>query len=85
MLRTDELGTILAVSDGQDITFTWENQNAQPGDIEPADTRYIGNKNSKKLHLPTCSGLPSESNRVVFDDYDEAIAEGYIPCGNCMG
>lgn len=85
MLRTDELGTILAVSDGQNITFTWENQNAQPGDIEPADTRYIGNKNSKKLHLPTCSGLPSENNWVVFDDYDEAIAEGYIPCGNCMG
>ena len=85
MLRTDELGTILAVSDGQNITFTWENQTDQPGDIEPADTRYIGNKNSKKLHLPTCSGLPSENNRVVFDDYDEAIAEGYIPCGNCMG
>ena len=85
MLRTDELGTILAVSDGQNITFTWEKQNAQPGDIEPADTRYIGNKNSKKLHLPTCSGLPSENNWVVFDDYDEAIAEGYIPCGNCMG
>ena len=85
MLRTDELGTILAVSDGQNITFTWENQNAQPGNIEPADTRYIGNKNSKKLHLPTCSGLPSENKRVVFDDYDEAIAEGYIPCGNCMG
>ena len=85
MLRTDELGTILAVSNGRDITFTWENQNAQPGDIGQADTRYIGNKNSKKLHLPTCSGLPSPGNQVIFDNYDEAIAEGYIPCGNCMG
>ena len=84
MLRTDELGTILATSDGKEITFTWEKQNAQPGDIEPADTCYIGNKNSKKLHLPTCSGLPSESNRVIFDSYDDAIAQGYIPCGNCM-
>ena len=85
MLRTDELGTILAVSNGRDITFTWENQNAQPGDIEQADTRYIGNKNSKKLHLPTCSGLPSPGNQVIIDNYDDAIAEGYIPCGNCMG
>ena len=85
MLRTDELGTILAVSNGRDITFTWENQNAQPGDIGQADTRYIGNKNSKKLHLPTCSGLPSPGNQVIFDNYDDAIAEGYIPCGNCMG
>lgn len=85
MLRTDELGTILAVSDGTEIVFTWEKQNAQPGDIESADTRYIGNKNSKKLHLPTCSGLPAESNQVVFEDYSEAIAEGYTPCGNCLG
>lgn len=85
MLRTDELGTILAVSDGQIITFTWENQNAQPSDVEPADTRYIGNKNSKKLHLPTCSGLPAENNQVIFDNYDDAIAAGYTPCGNCIG
>lgn len=85
MFRTDELGTVLAVSDGNEITFTWENQNAQPGDIEPADTTYIGNKNSKKLHLPTCSGLPAENNRVIFDDYGDAIAQGYTPCGNCFG
>ena len=85
MLRTDELGTILAVSDGQAITFTWENQNAQPSDVEPADTRYIGNKNSKKLHLPTCSGLPAENNQIIFDNYDDAIAAGYTPCGNCIG
>ena len=85
MLRTDELGTILAVSDGSEITFTWEKQSAQPGDIEPADATYIGNRNSKKFHLPTCNGLPAENNRVIFDSYSEAIAEGYTPCGNCLG
>ena len=85
MLRTDELGTILAVSDGSEITFTWEKQSAQPGDIEPADATYIGNRNSKKFHLPTCNGLPAENNRVIFDSYNEAIAEGYTPCGNCLG
>ena len=85
MLRTDELGTILAVSDGQEITFTWENQHTQPSDIPSADTRYIGNKNSKKFHLPTCSGLPAENNQVIFDRYTDAIAQGYTPCGNCLG
>ena len=85
MLRTDELGTILAVSNGSQITFTWEKQSAQPGDIEPADDTYIGNKNSKKFHLPTCNGLPAENNQVIFDSYSEAIAEGYTPCGNCLG
>lgn len=85
MLRTDELGTILAVTDGSEITFTWEKQSAQPGDIEPADATYIGNRNSKKFHLPTCNGLPAENNRVIFDSYSEAIAEGYTPCGNCLG
>ena len=85
MLRTDELGTILAVSDGSEITFTWEKQSAQPGDIEPADATYIGNRNSKKFHLPTCNGLPAENNRVIFDSYSEAIDEGYTPCGNCLG
>ena len=85
MLRTDELGTILAVTDGSEITFTWEKQSAQPGDIEPADATYIGNRNSKKFHLPTCNGLPAENNQIVFDSYSEAIAEGYTPCGNCLG
>ena len=85
MLRTDELGTILAVTDGSEITFTWEKQSAQPGDIEPADATYIGNRNSKKFHLPTCNGLPAENNQIVFDSYNEAIAEGYTPCGNCLG
>ena len=85
MLRTDELGTILAVSNGSEVTFTWEKQSAQPGDIEPADNSYIGNKNSKKFHLPTCSGLPAESNQIIFSSYSEAIAEGYTPCSNCLG
>lgn len=31
ILRTDELGTIQAVSDGKTVTFTWENQSENPG------------------------------------------------------
>ena len=83
--RTDRLGTVIAVSDGKDITITWENQTANPEDGEFADTLYIGNKNSKKFHLPHCSSLPSEENRVEFQTYDEAIHAGYSPCASCIG
>lgn len=60
----------------------------QPSDTEPETTQgqtYIGNINSKKLHLPTCSSLPKEENRVYFSSYEDAIAEGYVPCSRCLG
>lgn len=51
----------------------------------PAGTseQYIGNKNSKKFHVPTCRTLPSPANRVYFNNRDEAIKQGFTPCGNC--
>ena len=86
LLRTDHLGTVLAKSDGTEITFTWENQKASPDNAEAAeDVIYIGNKNSQKFHGPDCSNLPSEKNRVEFDSYDAAVAAGYTPCGSCLG
>ena len=87
MLRTDELGHILASTDGQEIIFTWGNQNAQPEDVEPGDPQpqtFIGNRNSKKLHTPDCASLPKEENRVYFDNYQQALEEGYSPCGSCL-
>ena len=85
LLRTDELGHILAVSDGKEITFTWGNQTAQPEAVEPAEPQvFIGNKNSKKLHSEDCGSLPGENNRVYFDSYQQAIAEGYEPHGTCL-
>lgn len=88
--RTDELGHILVQADGENLSYHWKNGSAQPDTADPTETTeenstlYIGNKNSKKLHLPTCSGLPKEENQVLFDSYDEAIDAGYTPCGNCM-
>ena len=86
LLRTDELGHIQAVTDGYQITLTWQDQSAAPSDVEPGETMtYIGNKNSKKLHSPDCDSLPKEENRVYFDSYEEAAEEGFTPCGNCLG
>ncbi len=86
LLRTDELGHIQAVSDGQEITFTWGNQNAQPEQVEPGENQtFIGNRNSKTLHAQSCGSLPKEENRVYFDSYQEALAEGYTPHSGCLG
>ena len=85
VLRTDKLGHVIASSDGTTLRFTWENQNAQPEDVEPADTRFIGNKNSRKFHSPGCANLPTEKNQVIFGSYQDAIDAGYSPCGSCLG
>ena len=88
LLRTDELGHIVAFTDGQEISFTWGNQSAQPEDVEPAETTqptFIGNKNSRKLHGEDCGSLPKEENQVILHSYQEAIEAGYTPCSSCLG
>ena len=87
MLRTDELGTVLAVSDGTEIVITWEKQHKVPTDLTPAAEfgKYIANKNSKTLHTPFCTGLPKKENQIVFDSYEEALAAGCKTCVGCIG
>ena len=85
LYRTDELGTVIAVSDGKNITFSWEKASAKP--IDPtgtAESYYIGNKNSKVLHTPDCTGLPAEKNQIRFENYEDALSQGFTPCGNCI-
>lgn len=44
---------------------------------------YIGNLNSHVFHLPSCSSLPAEKNRIYFKSRNEAVSQGYRPCGRC--
>ena len=59
--------------------------NEQPEPAQPtiSGDQYIGNINSKKYHRPTCSHLPLEKNRVIFNTQGAAISAGYSPCGIC--
>ncbi len=90
--RTDLQGHIVCRSDGETVTFTTQRDAAVTNPTEydgsgqnaHAET-FVGNQNSKKFHLPTCSGLPAEKNQVLFDTYDEALEAGYEPCGRCLG
>lgn len=80
--RTDEVGNIVAVSNGKDIT--WETGKALIQD--KVETGYVLNVNSKKFHLPTCSSVEkiSDKNREEFTgSREDLIAKGYSPCGTC--
>ena len=92
--RTDLQGDIIVESNGKDITVTtarnetietnptsYEHENVSKG-TKSAGT-YIGNKNSKKFHKPTCHSLPIEKNRVYFSSRADAVNSGYDSCGNC--
>lgn len=49
------------------------------------DCVYIGNRNTKKFHSPLCRGVRdmNEENKVCLRSREEAIAQGYVPCGWC--
>lgn len=93
--RNDLQGTIICTSDGGNVSFSTEkNASLQTNPTEitsvpsietdiPDAGEYIGNKNSKKFHLPTCKNLPAEKNRVYLESRNEALQKGYDPCGNC--
>lgn len=48
--------------------------------------RYIGNKNSKKLHTTNCSYAKKlkEENIVIFETVNDAQAQGYECCSKCL-
>ena len=60
-------------------------------DIPDKDTNtnsatYILNKNTKKIHLPSCYSVDQmkESNKKYYTgDIDDLINQGYSPCKNC--
>ena len=93
--RTDMQGDIIVTSDGKTVTVKTErNQNIEtnttikevvpPADYIPNNVQtYIGNKNTKKFHLPSCYSLPYEKNRVYFNSRSDAVNSGYSACGNC--
>ena len=85
--RTDIQGTITCTSDGDTVSFITE-RNAEsqtnPTELDIEENYYIGNINTRKFHRPSCSGLPVEKNRATLNTRDEAVREGYSPCGICL-
>lgn len=81
-LRTDELGDIVMTTDGTQIH--WSSTKGEASDAPMAQAQqFIGNLNSQVFHLPQCSSLPAEKNRVWFDARNQAIDAGYRACPRC--
>lgn len=74
------------------VEQTQEKEDSKPQTEKPTQKEntttyasYVGNKNSKKLHLSTCQSVTdmNEKNKVFFDSKKEALDLGYTPCKNC--
>lgn len=84
--RTDENGTMLIETDGQNIDIFSQKELGQKNiNKTTQNEKYIGNKNSKVYHLDTCTSLPKEENRVYFKTESLAKKKGYSPCSKCIG
>lgn len=89
VLRTDLQGDIICTSNGKSVSFqVAKNESATTApteDTEPTVTEYpfVGNLNTKKFHKSDCRYLPAQDNAIWFTSREEAIENGYQPCGVC--
>ena len=81
--RTDEDGTIVVTSNGEELSVETAKEQVSIPNTNKTTLTYIGNKNSKVFHLPTCSSLPDEKNQVTFSSRSLAVKEGYHACSRC--
>lgn len=78
--RTDELGTVVAVSDGTRVSISGIRTTAS------ISREYVINTNTKKFHLPECKSAASmkkENRKTYTGTREELIRMGYEPCQSC--
>lgn len=71
-------------TENEKLTSAQSSENAVNQEI----CEYIGNANTKKFHYPECGAVSQmkEKNKVYLNcTRDEAIKDGYTPCGRCIG
>lgn len=96
--RTDLQGTIVFSSDGTTISVDKSpSEYKAPAETTVTTTqqavvttsdgsyKYVLNTNTMKIHYADCSSVKKmkDENKAYTNDYDQAIADGYKPCGNC--
>lgn len=85
--RMDELSTIVATSDGKNITLSNPSESLlqKSAETDSQKIQYIGNKNTRKFHISSCSSIKDmkKSNQITFYIKQDALKEGYEPCSIC--
>lgn len=96
--RTDLQGTIVFTSDGTTISVD-KSPSEYKAPVETTVTttqqsvvttsdgsyKYVLNTNTMKIHYADCKSVNKikDENKAYTNDYNQAIADGYSPCGNC--
>ena len=93
VFRTDEQGTVVAVSDGSSITWnTSPDESWKSGEPKGSSgknstgIRYIINTNTKKFHRPECShvdDIKNSNRKNTTETKSQLEKQGYVPCGTC--
>ena len=52
-------------------------------DESQSDDLFIGNPRTKKLHTAACRAAPAPQDSALFQNRQEALENGYAPCGIC--
>jgi len=92
--RTDEVGTVIVITDGEKAEVSYgggaeeikavSDNTGSANKTEAQKTEaVIGNSNTKVYHSLSCGSLPSEKNRVMFSSAQEAENAGYRPHSSC--
>lgn len=79
--RTDLQGDIIMTCDGENITVNVDSASSDG----QASGIYVLNTKSMKIHRADCSSVAKidSKNLKRTNDYDGAIAQGYVPCKIC--
>lgn len=93
LFRTDEQGSIIAVSDGKNLSWntnpsdSWKSGAVEESsDAVTSSTAYVLNTNTHKFHYPDCSSVSTMKDENRQDSTmtrEEIIAMGYEPCKRC--
>lgn len=75
VLCTDNIGTF-AIGGNMIIGAKSQQETIYP---------YVGNRKSHVLHYGSCESVKNmkESNKVIFETFEEATEKGYRPCKSC--
>ncbi|MBQ2654543.1 MAG: thermonuclease family protein [Methanobrevibacter sp.] len=97
MLLKEGLAEIMYIPPSEFYPYNWADSSTHISSSHQTSTNantdsgsgdsgnYIGNSNSGKFHKSTCKWgqKTAEHNRVYFNNRNEAISQGYVPCKVC--
>jgi len=89
--RTDLQGTVIFTSNGNDVSINTNpvehisDTSQITENLKENSVTYVLNTNTMKIHYADCSSVDQmkEVNKEFTSDYEQAIADGYTPCGRC--